>query len=178
MGRHIQPYRQGDLDYLCGVHAIVNAFYAVFPDMKERQAQRLFRGLLEEVVRKRRNPLQIAWRGIDAALVRQLTIFAANRVGQERSVAVDVSRPFRRKDVRLQTLVQKLREHTAEGGVAVLSMRDNSSHWTVAEKVTRKKITLFDSYGRKAIPLKKCALKAGKPFRIHAAATVFLRKLE
>jgi hypothetical protein len=45
-------------------------------------------------------------------------------------------------------------------------------------KVTRKKIRLFDSNSRKAIPLKECSLKADKPFRIHAAATVFLRNAE
>jgi hypothetical protein len=178
MPRHIKPYCQGDLDYLCGIHAIVNAFYAVFPDLKGRRAERLFRELLEEVARKRKNPLQIAWRGMDRCLVGHLITFAANLIAKERSVTVNVSKPFQTKRVRLETLVQKLREHTAEGGVAVLGMRDKSSHWTVAIKVTRKKIRLFDSYGRKAIPLKKCSLEAEKPFRIHPAATVFLRNVE
>jgi hypothetical protein len=178
MPREIKPYCQGDLDYLCGIHAIVNALYAVLPDLKERRAEQLFRELLQEVARRRKNPLQIAWRGMDPSLVRHLITFAADLIAKERSVTVDVSRPLQRKRVRLETLVQQLREHTAEGGVAVLAMRDKSSHWTVVVKVTRKKIRLFDSNGRKAIRLNKCSLEADKPVRIHAAATVFLRKVE
>jgi hypothetical protein len=44
---------QRDLDSLRGIHATINALYSLFPDMKEREADRLFYKLLEEVERNR-----------------------------------------------------------------------------------------------------------------------------
>ena len=72
MPRKIKPYLQGELDSLCGIHAIINALYALFPDMMDREAQRLFHKLLEEVGRKRPDPLRIAWRGMNSSALAAL----------------------------------------------------------------------------------------------------------
>ena len=45
--RRIKPMRQGDLDGLCGVYAIVNAIRWLCPNMSEAQSENLFAALIQ-----------------------------------------------------------------------------------------------------------------------------------
>lgn len=74
MPRQIEPYWQGELDSLCGIHAIINALYLLFPDMKDREAQAPFDNLLAEVGRTRSDPLRITWKGMEPSLFRHLAL--------------------------------------------------------------------------------------------------------
>lgn len=176
MPRKIEPYWQGELDSLCGIHAIINACYSLFPDMKDREADRLFYKLLEEVGRKRSNPLRIAWRGIDGSLFRHLLLLAVNTTARKRAARIEISRPFAKSSPTLPALVRILRTHADEGGVATVLVRGKSSHWTVVNRVTQTKMKLFDSVGLERLRINQCALKPGKRYRIHAHEIMLLRK--
>lgn len=176
MSRKIKPYMQGEFDSLCGIHAIINALYLLLPDMKWKEADLLFVKLMEEVERKQELPLRVIYDGTSPTLLRHLVSYTAKFLARDRSVSLDVERPFRSSQVELGGLIARLREHVSEGGVAIIHMREDEPHLTVVNKVTGKSIHLFDSCGFKRIRIKQCALKPGKRYSIRASATLFLRR--
>lgn len=177
MIRQTKPYRQGDLDGLCGMHAIINALCVLFPEMSKKQAQTLYRTLIKEIVRQ--GGLKAVWRGIDAKLLRHLLPLAVDTVAQGRAASVIVSRPFARGAIKLPDLVQRLRAKIDDGCVAITLLRDNIWHWTVIKKVTSKTIILFDSADFGTIRIENCALeKSKKRYRISAGHIVILHRVE
>lgn len=178
MPRQIKPYRQGDLDGLCGLHAIINALYLLFPDMSKEQAHRLYRMLTKEIVRV--GGLKVIWRGIDPKLLRRLLpVAVASVTQQKRSAPVEVSRPFATGAIGLPDLVQTLRAKLGQGCLAIALVHDGNWHWTVIEKVTSKTIILFDSANLGAIRIENCTLeKSNKRYRLNAGHIVFLRRVQ
>jgi hypothetical protein len=165
MPRQIRSFRQGDADNLCGIYAIINACYALCPQMK--------------IGRKRSDPLQIIWRGIDGSLMRHLLAVALGSIERKHSISAKMSRPFAKAPVKLGRLVQRLEEHAAEEGVALILVRIKSAHWTVVNRVTKKKLHLFDSRGRGYLPMKLCTVKpTQKRYRIHPREVMLLRKVQ
>jgi hypothetical protein len=179
MPRQINPFRQGDADNLCGIYAIINVCYALCPQMNGKEAERLFSKLVKEIGRKRSDPLQIVWRGIDGSLMRHLLAVALGSIERKHSISVEMSRPFAKTPVKLVRLVQRLEEHTAEQGVALILVRIKSAHWTMVKRVTRKKLHLFDSKRRGYLPIKLCTVNpTQKRYRIHVREVMLLRKVQ
>jgi hypothetical protein len=173
MHRQLKPYSQGALDGLCGVHAIINALYVLYPDMKKKQAQRLFRKLIKEIAR--RGALKVIWRGMDGTLFRHLLVQAADCVARRRKVSIKVARPFASGPVELPDLVQSLNGRIGNGCIAITMMREKIWHWTVVIRVTEKTVFLFDSDGVNSIRIENCSVhKSGKRYQLNARETVFL----
>jgi hypothetical protein len=174
MGRQLRPYSQGALDGLCGVHAIINALYVLYPDMKKKEAQRLFRKLMKEIAR--RGALKVIWRGMDGALLRHLLVQAAETVARARKVSIKVARPFASGPVELPDLVQTLNDRIGSSCIAITMMREKIWHWTVIIRVTDKTVFLFDSDGVNSIRIENCSVrKSDKRYQLNARETVFLR---
>ena len=55
-----KPYRQGDLDGLCGIYAIINAVSFLCPEMDRETARDLFR-VLNERLRRVRGTSDVIW---------------------------------------------------------------------------------------------------------------------
>jgi len=86
--RRIKPMRQGDLDGLCGVYAIINAIRWLCPSMSEAQSQKLFVAIMTaRQSRPVRHPLTFIYRGLTRAgltrLVRAATTWGATNLGVE-----------------------------------------------------------------------------------------------
>lgn len=177
MRRQVKPYSQGSLDGLCGVHAIINALYVLFPDMKKKQAQKLFRTLIKEIVRK--GALKVIWRGMDGALLRHLVLRAADVMAEHRSTSIKVSRPFASGPVELVQLVDYLKTRIDHATIAIAMVRKELWHWTVIVRATDKTLFLFDSDGLNSVRTNSCSLrKADGRHRINARELLLLRRPE
>jgi hypothetical protein len=179
MGRPFEPFAQGDFDSLCGVHAIINALYGLCPDMSDRHAEALFNRLIAAIAIRRSNPLQVVWRGMDGSLLRHLLELAIEYVEQKYSIKLTQSRIGQETQrLSLHQVIEALGQRLEAGALAIVLLGGRSSHWTVAYKVTSKKIRLLDSNDRRSIRRKHCTLAASrKHHRLVRREIVLVSKL-
>src|SRR3954470_7900897 len=62
--RRIRPYRQGRLDSLCGLYALINALRLLCPRLDEDDCERAFRVLLRSLDRQGCSLLNVIHRGL------------------------------------------------------------------------------------------------------------------
>jgi hypothetical protein len=173
-----EPFAQGDFDSLCGIHAIINALFGLCPEMTDKHAERLFNRLITEVGTRHAKPLEVVWRGIDGPLLRHLLEIAVKDVIQKHSVKLSHVR-FGQQSQRLsiERLLDTLKQRLEAGALAILLFDGESSHWTVAYKITAKKIGLLDSDGRRVIRRTRCTLKRARKHRLIRREIVLISRL-
>jgi hypothetical protein len=163
MARPFEPFAQGDFDSLCGVHAIINALYSFCPEMSDRNTKALFNRLIAAIGARHPDPLSIVWRGMDGALLRHLLGIAIEYLDQKHSIKLTQSRLAQdTQRMSVDQLLEMLEQRFEAGALAIIFLGGKSSHWTVAYKISRKKITLLDSAGRRSIRRKRCTFKPSR----------------
>jgi hypothetical protein len=173
--KRLQVLQQGDMDSLCGLYSIVNAIYALFPKMKERELVKLFNHLIHHLATDRRDAIDILLDGMSLTLLRALVRVASKQ--QERySRHVELS-PARFSSRSVKTFISQLRTHIDDGAIAIVLLSRGGTHWTVVREITNRKLMLLDSNGAVAIRRRHCALsrKAG-PIALYPASTLLLRR--
>ena len=90
--RQLKPYRQGQLDGLCGVYALINALRLLCPRLDEDACERAFCALIQARARQAASPLTVIHAGLSwRELLRLIGVwqrFAAREFG----ISVTVSR--------------------------------------------------------------------------------------
>jgi hypothetical protein len=167
-----RPYRQGDLDGLCGVYCTINAIrLAILPHQRldTRACERLFDRLIRELAGRDRLRRSIAG-GLSRKDVAHLLARAARWLDPQYGLRLIVERPPR-IGRRLAGLLAQLRlaDHLTKAGVAIVSTHN---HWTVVRGLVDQRLIVFDSHGRRSIRLAEIAKPAqpAEPF----AAVAFL----
>ena len=148
--RSLTPMRQGSLDGLCGLYAVINAIQlATFPD--RRLTRRDMVGLFEvgiDTLRPSKTLAAVLLHGMHEPLWRKVAaavVGAANDVTGVRLELVQV--PLTAK-TNAFTLVRHIRYHVGRGRPALLCVTGRINHWTVVSRVSRTRLTLFDSSDR------------------------------
>ena len=142
------PLRQGALDGLCGIYAVINAARALCPECSDHTCDQLFTALMNRLSASRK-PLTLTYQGISRHDVRKLMQDTIVFVGTQLAIdltAAPVARRLR-KQCNLHQLWQQLADHTNSGGVVILGLSGCLAHWSVATRVTKRQIRLFDSDG-------------------------------
>ena len=67
------PFRQGDLDGLCGIYVIINCVRFLCPEANSKFLGKLFRVLVQSLEREVDKPLTVLWRGIEQPVLLGLT---------------------------------------------------------------------------------------------------------
>ena len=62
--RQLKPYRQGRLDGLCGVYALINALRLLCPRLNEDDCERAFCALIQARARQTACPLAVIQGGL------------------------------------------------------------------------------------------------------------------
>ena len=62
--RQLKPYRQGQLDGLCGVYALINALRLLCPRLDEDACERAFCALIQARARQAASPLTVIHAGL------------------------------------------------------------------------------------------------------------------
>src|SRR3954451_21256908 len=83
--RRLKPYRQGQLDGLCGVYALINSLRLLCPRLDEDACERVFCALIKARARQRCSPLAIISGGLSrhelVQLIEPWQRFVAKRLG-------------------------------------------------------------------------------------------------
>lgn len=171
----IEPFTQGELDGLCGIYAVINAYRLLFGHQFELdRAQKLFKRMAKAA------PMAV----FDGIGYRELLdlIALANRALPKRlhlEVRVGVFKnPAQGPAWRTDTYVKKLREEVNEGGqLAILGLEKAHDHWTLLHKVNTATVKLTDSDSISHLRLENIGItaKTRKNFRVVASQTILLR---
>lgn len=173
-----KPFRQGDLDSLCGLYSVLNATRLLCPELDLDGSRSLFRQLGETLTVKKVTAFEtVAW-GIETPVVRALVESARTYVLEVLDVTLTVE-PFssRRRSLTISHLWKKLCVRLQEGCVAIIGISGHHNHWTVAHRATAKTIRLFDSDLMTALKRSRCSLRSTRvPHQIDPDEIFLLRR--
>jgi hypothetical protein len=162
----LKPFRQGELDGLCGIYAIVNAMRlaASGADLNNKAWRRLFAALMAEaddVV----GAAAMASYGLDTRPLGKLLKFAAKNLSIEHGLEIAVSRVAKKQDrVDKPQLLQLLTSISQEPrSAALIAVTGRMNHWTVLKSVARTSLELFDSDGYARVKLTNFVLPKEPP---------------
>jgi hypothetical protein len=158
-----RPYRQGDLDYLCGVYSVVNAARRVLApaiQLRGSEARLLFQHLL--LALDGRLKRSVTDGQSEGDMVRLLNV-ASMWVAACYQRKVTLQRPFRQRSrVKSSELLSTLRQHLA--GDRTAAIVGLCEHWSVVARLDRRHLILFDSWQLHKIPFAHCVIGDGSPF--------------
>ena len=90
--RRIKPYRQGRLDALCGVYALINALRLLCPRLDEDACERVFCALIRARARQAASPLTVISCGLSRREMLRLIGFWQRFAARELGIALSVNR--------------------------------------------------------------------------------------
>src|SRR5829696_5914780 len=90
--RQLTPYRQGRLDGLCGVYALINALRLLCPRLDEDACERAFCALIRARARQTASPLTVIHGGLSRRELLRLIGFWQRFAAREFGIALAVSR--------------------------------------------------------------------------------------
>lgn len=158
--------RQGDLDGLCGIYAIINAYRAVCPAIDEASSRALFKRLinrLSQCVSPARYVASVHT-GLTTSALKCLLAVASAFVTRRHGVQIKAS-PLTgrgglmpRKRWSLGQFWNVLGRHFDAGSVAILGLGGHYRHWTVAVRCTPHQLNLLDSDGLTGLRRRQCTV--------------------
>ena len=142
-----QPYRQGDLDGLCGVYSIVNAVRILCPELDQDGAEWLFAHLLQSLSDADVDLSIAVTGGIGRVELARLVRAAIAYIDEEVEIKLTVKRLPKalRLTSNLGALWKAFEAALSPTCVAIIGIAGIHSHWTIAAKVTAKQVRLYDS---------------------------------
>src|SRR3954463_12312419 len=90
--RRIRPYRQGRLDGLCGLYALVNALRLLCPRLDEDACERVFCALVKARTRQTASPLAVIADGLSRRELLKLIDLWRRFVARELGIRLTVTR--------------------------------------------------------------------------------------
>lgn len=157
------PYRQGDLDGLCGLYAIINAFAAVLAPTAplSRPEARLLFGAGIVWLEGRKKLRAVAIGGMEDDLVFALAQHMTESLQKWLGRTVDVSRP-RPGAWRRKALLAFINDALDEGHVIIAGLGHTHEHVSVIVGGTASRYTLNDSDGLRWIARRSIGTKHSK----------------
>ena len=155
-----KPFRQGDLDGLCGVYSVVNAVHALCPELGAGGAAWLFGHLMQALHQAGADTSRAVAEGIGQRLVTMLLAEAIAQMTAEYDIDLTVKRLPKalRLTANLDGVWRAIAEALSPACVAVLGMAGRHCHWTVAIGATARQIRLFDSATMQMLRRRDCTV--------------------
>jgi hypothetical protein len=168
--------RQGELDGLCGVYAIINAARYLLPQLHARECEKLLRKLVSCLEKRLRRPLRAVADGIRFGVLRKPAKRAARFVKRRFGVKLKArSLTARRKHRTVEGICSALAEKTKQGCVAIIGIAGAEEHWCVVYKVTGRSLAVLDSSGRTYLRRTRCTMSRTKDrYRLHPSEVLLL----
>jgi hypothetical protein len=161
-GRLPKPFRQGDLDGLCGLYAVVNAIRLALRPLS-RFDYAIFSDFFEELVAeidKHQGFGKASVSGLTTPRLVRLLKLAGEVVESNLGFKLEVGRPLlasRRPS--LDDAIGHLRSELRRPATALLlGLGGEYDHWTVVRRITRASILLYDSAGYSRIAIRECRM--------------------
>jgi hypothetical protein len=155
--RRLDPYRQGRLDGLCGVYALINALRLLCPRLDEDACEAAFCALIRARARQAASPLAVISGGLSRRellkLIGPWQRFAAREFG----VTLTVSR-LKVPELTLRGIWRSLCRALDDKSVAIIGLNGIERHWTVAYAATGRTLRVADSSGLRVIYRSQCTV--------------------
>src|SRR3954453_17625924 len=135
--RRLRPYRQGRLDGLCGIYALINALRLLCPRLDEDACERVFCALIETRARQTASPLAVISHGLSRRELVQLIGPWRRFVAKELGIRLTVER-LKVSDPTLGGMWRSLCRALDGQGVAIIGLDGAERHWTVAYAATER----------------------------------------
>jgi hypothetical protein len=181
----IQPYRQGELDGLCGLYALINGIRLATCDQTSEFDHDVWRNLLEALLSETdlaKAAVEVVARGIDFRALYELAKAAQRHMAANHRVEVTITRGLRAEVQCLDTVLNCLAVLSIQARTAVLmELTGRMRHWTVVAGVGRKSLKLLDSSGVHRAHITSCRLKCewdhnvGRDYEIHTSRALVIR---
>lgn len=157
----MKAYTQGEIDYFCGVYAIINACRYMM--RKERRFSYkdgcLFYQHMMEYLIDHEHIQEVLHHGTDYDLIMEFLAEAQKYVLKTFDYELSYSRPYAGTEKPLEEVTEEIGQYLKNDKTAYiirLSNKEIGDHWSVViEKTPRNKFKLFDSYAYPAFDLKK-----------------------
>ena len=177
-GRLRAPFRQGDLDGLCGIYSAVNAVRALCPEIGGDDACWLFDHLVQHLPKVTANASAIIANGIGCGDETRLLLKAKRYVAEEHDIDLGLRRLPRavRRSADIDGLWQAIARALSPTCVAVLGLAGRHAHWTVAVAVTPQQLRLYDSGEMSVLRRSHCTLRTTSTRTSLSPAQVFLMR--
>lgn len=163
--RSVRPFRQGDLDSLCGVYAVINATRLLCPEISHADVAALFGTLIGALSRRRIRLTDAVAYGLNIRTVRALALVACEYINNEFEIRLRTRRPHKpRHASRMHRFWRTLQAELSKGNVVIVGLSGHLAHWTVAYRITDKSVRLADSDGLKVLLRSRCTLRPARRF--------------
>jgi hypothetical protein len=162
MAKRKRAFRQGDLDGLCGVYAIVNALRYVLR-LRDEQCQKLFAKLIKALEQDCDHLHQPLLYGMYVAQLKRLMVSAGQGRIQGRKLKFEArTLRLKRHQRTLPHLWSALDQELGPACVAVVGITGATDHWCVVYRVTPKTLWLLDSSGQTRISRSRCTVRTAR----------------
>ena len=171
----MKPYRQGDLDGLCGAYAVINAMRLISKNTNAEEWQDTFLKTMKFQL-KHRHSISFIVYGLSQVKVARIM----QRIIRP-SFDFTYSRPFKnRKKIALTELWDSFSGYLYghdKRCIIIGYETETYDHWTIVRSMTVNRLNLFDSGGRKVLNRRRCStteLSPETPILIDFTATFYL----
>src|SRR5215207_10148 len=155
--RRLKPYRQGRLDSLCGVYALINALRLLCPRLDEDACERAFCALIRARARQAASPLAVISGGLSRRELLRLIGSWQRLATRELGITLTVSR-LKVSESTLRGIWKGLRRALDGKSIAIIGLDGAERHWTVAHAATERTLRVADSSGLRAIFRSQCTV--------------------
>jgi len=165
-------YRQGNLDSLCGVYAVINSVRAVADtrgfNIRRPESSALFRRLCHVLADGGRLADALT-EGTTIRTFQAMTRDAHEWLAEERGLQLESRRAFGQSPASLEVFWGRLRDHAAEEGPGSILIRlsGRMEHWSCIRSINDRAIVLVDSDGVKILRRDRCTISDPHGRRTH-----------
>ncbi len=155
------PFRQGELDSLCGLYATINALRLLLASNGRHLSHNAWQDLFTVLVARVDDAcgaFAATTNGVETKYLQKLLKAARVHLREEHEIEIFHARllPYRDRP-QFPILLGRLREIAARPDlVAILTIEGYISHWTVLRKLTERFILLSDSSGYGRLTIANC----------------------
>jgi hypothetical protein len=176
----IRPFRQGALDSLCGVYAIVNAARLLCSEIDNHISSALFYVLIKALLNRETGAPSAVTDGITTETLSRLLRTACNAIEEMSGIRLRCSLLApKRKRLSLDQTWMALQETVGKNSVSIIGLSGIREHWTVGYWVTKREITLKDSDGLRFLSRMDCDVKRdAAPYQLQAHEIVILHRVK
>lgn len=157
-----KPYKQGDLDGLCGVYSVINAICSILPksidaDQRETIIKGLFKTCIEKLERRTKLANTII-DGLSSAMLKEMLNDCKDFLDKPHALILDHEQ-LTIDNSRIDQIIKDINEdklHPNTAHIIGVSSED-MRHWSVIKEIRNGVIYFHDSAYLKDIPIKDLA---------------------
>jgi hypothetical protein len=157
----IEPFRQGQLDGLCGVYAIVNAVRLAAQDhplrLTRSDCEQLFYAILSDLECGTGGILHAVMNGMRPKRFHSATKSAVRHMRDEHDIEISIKRLFGKdREPAIGDVINKVTQITRLGQPVIADFSGRLNHWSVVRGTTLKSLLLFDSAEHRYVRIDQC----------------------